>query len=257
MRAPLFLLLVIASACRGPDPAPDRIEDLLGWMFQHADDEDQDALSDGVDKAAVWVDAHFDETLEGYVINPLTEEQLTAVGAGGRDRTQIRGVALGYPFTADAGEVAAQLMLQRQVADQDTGDREDVTLVEGDSTCFANGTCDWVVFDVDQITELGFGIELETWNRYQYRRLDTELGEVLMLRSWSLQTPEATTDLFSLLQTYQMWMLLPDGDGHRSIEGEWVDARVGDDGLDMDFVMNMWINGLRDTDERLNEAASD
>lgn len=251
---PLFALL--APACRGPDPAPERIEELLGWMFQHADDEDTEGLVDGVDKAQTWLATHFDQTLEGYVINPLTEEQLTAVGAGGRDRSEIRGVALGYPFTADADAVAAQLMRQRDEADLDTGDRELVTLVEGDPTCFSNGTCGWVVYDVDQVTELGFGIELETWNRYQYRRLDTPAGEALLLRAWSLQTPEITTDLFSLLQTYQMWMLLPYEQGYRSVEGEWVDARVGDDGLDMDFVMNLWINGLRDTDERLNEAAS-
>lgn len=255
MRPTLPLLLL--TACRGPDPAPDRFEELMGWLFLHADDEDTESFVEGTEKVQTWAETHFAETAEGYVINPLTEEQMAAVGAGDRDRTQIRGVAVGYAYTADADAVAAELMARRENAAVETGDREFITLVDGDPDCFVAQTCDWVVYDVNQVTDLGFGIELETWNRYQYRRLDTSAGEAIALRSWSRQTPEVTTDLFSLEQTYQMWLLLPHAGGYRSIQGEWVDARVGDDGLDMDFVMQMWINGLRDTEESLNTGASD
>lgn len=251
------LLLPLMLACRGPDPAPDHIEQLLGWMFLHADDEDTTQFLEGTAKAQTWLDAHFDETLEGYVIDPLTVEQLDAVGAGDRDRSQIRGVALGYPYSADVDQVATELMARRVNAEADTGDQETCTLVEGDPDGFGARTCDWVVWDVDQVTDLGFGISLETWVRYQYRRLETEEGQALMLRAWSQQTPEITTDLFTVLQTYQMWLLLPHDGAWRSIQGEWVDARVGDSGLDMDFVMQVWINGLRDTEEGINLGASD
>lgn len=251
-----MLSLSLLGACRGPEPAPDQIEQLLGWMFQHADDDDTEAFLDGTAKAQAWLDGHFDATLEGYVIDPLTEEQLDAVGAGDRDRSQIRGVALGYPYTANVDQVAAEMMARRVNAVTDTADQEECTLVEGEPEGFSVGTCDWVVWDVDQVTDLGFGISLETWIRYQYRWLETEEGDALMLRAWSQQTPEITTDLFTVLQTYQLWLLLPEDGAWRSIQGEWVDARVGDSGLDMDFVMQVWINGLRDTEARLNEGAA-
>lgn len=256
MRPPwLPLALALLPACRAPDPAPERFEELLGWMFAHAETEEQEPLVEGIALADGWLDEHFDETLEGYVVEPLTEDQLASVDADGRDRSGLRGVAIGYPYTASAEQVATVLMERRESAMADTGDSEEVILLDGGTDCFAEGACDWVAFDVDQITDLGFGITLQTWMRYQYRRVGTAAGDVIYLRSWTTQTPTITTDLFSVLQVYQVWMMLPDQDGWRALQGQWVEAQVGDSGLDIDFVMQVWVNGLIDAEARLDEAA--
>lgn len=253
--SPLLASLALLAACRSPDPAPDRFEELLGWMFAHAEDEDPAPLAEGAVNAMGWLDNHFDETLSGYVIEPLTEDQLAVIDADGRDRAGLRGVALGYPYQTDLDAVAEALMVRRANAMADTADTTEVTLVDGDIDCFSAGDCARISFDVDQLTDLGFGITLETWMRYEYRRVDTEVGQILTQRNWTTQTPEITTDLFSVLQTYQMWALLPEGDGYRSIQGQWVEAKVGDSGLDMDFVMKIWINGLIDAELNLDEDA--
>ncbi len=257
MRTLPLPLLVFTLACRGPEPAPDRFEELLGWMFAHAEDEEPDALQDGASHATAWLDDHFDETLEGYVIDPLTEDQLAAVDASGRDRSGLRGVAVGYPFTADLDQVVVEVVERRENAIIDTADQQEVELIDGDPDCFVAETCERVSYDVDQTTDLGFNITLRTWMRFEYRHLETDAGPALTLRTWTTQTPEITTDLFSVLQVYQMWALLPEGNGWRSIQGQWVEAQAGDSGLDVDFVMQIWINGLIDSEERLDLASAE
>lgn len=253
----LAMLAALLSACKAPDPAPQRFEELLGWMFSHAGDDDDDAMQEGVSSAESWMDQHFDESLEGYVVDPLTVDELDAVDAGDRDRSGLHGVAVGYPYVATAEDVAFTQVERRQNSMADTGDEEDVSLVDGDPDCYADGSCDRVTYDVDQVTDLGFGIQLETWMRYQYRRMPTDQGLALFVRAWTTQTPQINTDLFSVLQTYQMWMLLPEDGTWRSLQGEWVDARVGDSGLDVDFVMKMWIKGLIDAEASLDHSSSD
>ena len=249
---PLPLLL----ACRSPDPAPTRIEELLGWMYTHAEDDDTDTLAEGFTNADAWLDQHFDETLQGYTVDALTAEQLAVVDAPDASAEGLRGVAVGYPYTVDADQVAHGFMEWRENDLYGSEDEDSATLVSGDTACFADGSCDWVDLDVYLITDVGFGIQIETWMRYQYRRVPTDQGDILLMRVWSYQAPEITTDLFAIDQIYQIWMLLPSEDGFRSLQGEWVDARVLKDDLDIDVVMKIWVSGLIGNEEDLEETAA-
>lgn len=249
-----MILLPLLVACKSPDPAPTRLEDLIGWMFTHADDEDLTELNDGTANLSAWMDGHFDATLPGYQVNTLTETQVEALGVGPRDLTGLQGVAVGYPYSSDADQVADALMASRDADNADSGDENSTVAVEGTTTCFADKSCDWAVFDAHVVTDLGFGITMETQTRYQYRRYETDAGTVLLQRSWSQQAPVLTTSLFSIDQTYQIWVLVPEGGSWRSIQGEWVDATVMGT-LNLDFVMEQWVKGLISLEEDLNTAA--
>ena len=249
---PLLPLLV---ACKHPDPAPTKLEDLIGWMFTHADDDDTTSLDEGTVNLSTWMDSHFDETLPGYTVNNLSESEVEGVGVGYRDLSGLQGVAVGYPYTTEADQVADALMASRDADNVDSTDENSTVAVEGSTTCFADKSCDWAVFDADVVTDMGFGITMETWTRYQYRRYQTDAGEVLLQRSWSQQSPVLTTSLFSIDQTYQIWVLVPEGGSWRSIQGEWVDAQVLGS-LNMDFVMEQWVKQLISLEESNDTAAA-
>ena len=45
-------------------------------------------------------------------------------------------------------------------------------------------------------------------------------------------------------QQYYVWMMLPEGDGSRSIQSTWIVAKMSGDQLDEDFALRMVINSM-------------
>lgn len=252
-----MLLLPLFLACKSPDPAPTRLEELIGWMFTHADVEDQAVLDEGTANLSAWMGNHFNATLEGYEVDTLTAEQLAVIGEEDRDLDGLQGVAVGYPFSTDADQIARALMANRESDNADPDGLNSSTVIEGSYEGFADGSEDWAVIDANVVSDIGFGITLETWIRYQYRRYESEAGTVLLQRAWSQRTPEISTSLFSIEQTYLIWVLVPDGDSWRSIQGEWVDAEVLTGNLNVDFVLQQWVKGLIENEAGLDASAAE
>jgi hypothetical protein len=236
------LLLV---ACKGPDPAPTELEDLIGYMFNHTDDEDEAALSEGAANLDVWMDDNLDATLEGYDVNVLTEEDVEALGVGHRDLDGLEGVAVGYQHTADLDQIATSLMTDPTELHPDLYVSFDADMIAGDKEEFAADDIDWVEYQQHAVEALGLGITLDITSHLQYRRFDTPNGPAIVYRYWTVETPTVTTNLFALDQSYFIWTFIPHEDGSiRSMQASWVVARVLDDDLDSNLVMNLWVDGM-------------
>lgn len=244
MRAILLVPLVSLSACKGPDPAPTELEDLIGWMFAHHGDEDTALLGEGATNLAVWMDDHLDETLEGYEVEVLTDAQIDPLDVGKRALDGLTGAAVGYDHVIGLGDVAEGLMVDPTEAHPDLYIEFEMKMLEGSQECFASGTCDWVEYTSVALEQLPLGIELDISAQLQFRRFDTSEGEAIAYRYWTTEPPTVTTDLFSLDQSYFYWAFVPHDGTLRSMQASWVVARVLADDLDSDIVMNFWVDGM-------------
>lgn len=230
-------------ACSPPTPAPDRLEELLGFLFQRVPDEDTAELEDGAGKLASWMSGRVEETLEGYEIDPLTDEQLAS--AGFEDVAfDLTGVSVGFEHAAGL-EALVDALLVPPTERRDNFTSYERQVNEGTEACFSDGSCDYLELETWAVKELGLGVVEDSHMRLQYRRLDTEHGPSVIYRAWAVEPPEWTTDLLSIDQSLFLWGFVPDGAGQlRSMQAGWVQATSLDSELDYDVVLQLWINGM-------------
>ncbi len=84
------LLVIVAlslslTGCKRPPEAPQKLEDLCAFLFEHFDDEESGELEQGVANLEVWLDRHFEETLEGYEVESLTQSSVRSLSGPGVD----------------------------------------------------------------------------------------------------------------------------------------------------------------------------
>lgn len=74
------MLLLSLFACKNVEPAPEDIDGLSHYFWQHYDDEEDDALAEGIKNAFIAIDPeNLEEPLRGS-ISDLSLEELTLVG---------------------------------------------------------------------------------------------------------------------------------------------------------------------------------
>jgi hypothetical protein len=243
----LMLLLV---GCKPPPDAPEELNELVGYLYTNVPAEDPAPLEVGAGNLDVWLQERIDETLEGYTVDNLTEESILALGDGERDLAELAGAAVGHvsPHSVSALVDAIVLddpmdMFNSYVA----FDREFV----GDEACFAAGDCDWLEAEVHASFDYTL-MQVDTHSRVQYRWVDTELGPVYAERTWLREEAVVTSDLIEVDQQYYLRVILPDGEGSRSIQSTWVVARlVGD--MPENAALNLLINSMSSQADTLDE----
>ena len=91
IRAALLLvlatLMTLSAACSEPPGAPSDYEELLAYVFEHAGDEEDEALAAGLENLHAWLQdsSRLESVLEGYVIDELPQAAVT--GLDDKERT--------------------------------------------------------------------------------------------------------------------------------------------------------------------------
>ena len=67
------LLFTPALGCKRLPEAPETLEELTNYLFEHFDDEDTDSLEAGIINVEAWLDVHMEQANEGYKIEDLSE----------------------------------------------------------------------------------------------------------------------------------------------------------------------------------------
>ena len=64
------LSISLGLGCSNPPQAPDDLETLLGYLFEHMDDDDPEALTIGLENLYVWFqdDAQLQRAREGFLV---------------------------------------------------------------------------------------------------------------------------------------------------------------------------------------------
>ncbi len=250
----LLTMALLLGGCAAPETAPTELEDLIGWMFAHLDDDDPDAIVEGSTTLDGWMNDNLDQTLEGYEVTVLDDETIATLGVDERDLDGLQGVAVGYEHTKDLGELADAVMQDPEELHPDLYVEYDYEAIDGTKECFADGSCNRLEITCHALENLGMGIQLDISSQLQFRRYDTPDGPAFAYRYWTTEPPTVTTDLFSLDQSYFFWAFVPHGDVIRSMQASWVVVTVLADDLDSDIVLNLWVDGMikgaKDLDER-------
>ena len=84
---PALTLLFLASACTVVD-APEEIEDLVVYGFEHFDDDEEYLIAVG-EGLFPWVDENFEELTDGYRVEDLSVENLENAGVEDPDLSLI------------------------------------------------------------------------------------------------------------------------------------------------------------------------
>ena len=248
-------ILWFCVGCKAPPDAPEDLDALASYLFEHLMDNDAAPLEVGIGNLDVWLDLHFDETSEGYKVTGLTEEAAATLGVEVPDLTNQIGAAVGYDIGYPVDDVIYAMLL---------APREDVYGVAGsddiferthlsDVECFVAGECEFYEYDAYIESYYPLGVSVKMDYRGQYRWVNTRLGPAIAQRTFLTGDTEVTPDWLRLdFQSFVSITLPKDGDTRR-LESGWLVVEVGEAGIPEDFALNYAIDMMKDQGEKITD----
>jgi hypothetical protein len=253
----LTLLLFFAGCKKEAIVAPAELEELCPYLFRNHDDPE--ALAVGLASLQTWLDgrgAVADDA--GYILQPLTEEDVAAVEHPDRDLADALGGAADAISAASLDQHTAFILLPDQsVVNPDDYPKFDRTFVEG-GDCFADGGCDLLRTTNDMIKSK-FNIDIPYQYPKDYRRIffatETEEARVgVVSRGWVAEESLSEGGANGILQSFTLDVFLgqPDGTVHR-VQALWTEAKLSFDPGDT-YMQEEIVRGLHDVFDDTDEA---
>ncbi|MDP2312338.1 MAG: hypothetical protein Q8P41_05490 [Pseudomonadota bacterium] len=251
MRSFLLVLPLLVGCKPAPPDAPEELNELVGYLYTNVPGEDPAPLEVGAVNLDVWLQERIDETLVGYTVDNLTPESIEALGEGERDLEELAGAAVGHVSVFPTEELVTALVVDDPMniypGTYVSFERE----FDGDPECFASGECDWLEAEVHASFDYVL-MQVQTHSRVQYRWIDSEVGRVYVERTWLREAAVVTSTFIEVDQQYYLRVVLPDGEGTRSIQATWVVARlVGD--MPENAALNLLIDSMSKQAVKLDE----
>ena len=251
-----FLLLVPFLAglgCKRPPDAPESLDELCSYIYEHLMDEEDDALVAGLENLVPWLDEHFEETYEGYTVTNLSQEAVLSLDGVERDLTNLLGAAVGFDMEATVADVVNAL-LSGDMNDifEDTYDIYERDFIT-DLDCFLDGDCESVELDIHVVANYPLGLQVEATSRVNYRRVEVEGGEAIVQRTWMLEPGESNKDWLTIDQQYFLSVNLPRSGETRRVDAMWVKAFLGEGDVPENFALQVAIDTMRSTGESIDD----
>lgn len=247
---PLAFLL----GCAPPAEAPEELDELTAFLFEHFLDEDPALLEEGVANLDTWLIDGMDETREGYSVNNLTQDAIDALpNVHAQIDGNLAGAAVGYPSIHSPQKLITTTITTPSTElypDSYTGfEREYLT----DPDCFIADECEQLATTIDNEIDYTL-IQVDVMSKVEYRRVAFERGDVIIERTWLIREPVISADWIELDAQFFLWALLPDEDGNaRSLQATWfVYTFVGSD-VDEDFAVGLVIDSMAGAAEDLDQ----
>ena len=112
MRTLCFLPVFVAC---GPPQAPEELDDIMSYLFEHHQERSTAALRQGTENLDAWLLNNQDETWEGFEVSPLSNEAVAALDGTERDLTNLIGVAVGYDIPYPVREVMEVILFAEPI----------------------------------------------------------------------------------------------------------------------------------------------
>ncbi len=207
-----LVLLVFLFGCDAPPKAPSEYEALLGYLFEHMEDEGDEELVLGLENLYDWlqIPANFSSASDGYQIRNLASEAVDALDEKSRNADGLRGISTvtksslapdllaGTLTWSGFGEVIeGNFTLYDRIFDRDSG-------------CFIDRSCEWVSASSHTISKWVNIIEMDTRYRIQYRWVFTQYGWMMLQRFWLLDPAGGTLNVM-MNANYYLGVLFADG----------------------------------------------
>lgn len=257
---PVFLL-ILAVGCRRPPDAPVELDDLCAFLFAHFADEDTWWLEPGVDNLHLWLDGvdeegnpRLDQTLEGYAVHNLTEEDLLTVESEATTLVDLAGAAVGFDSAFAVDDMAEPLIIEEQEVvfpdSYDAHEREFLT----DPDCFFDHECDYVKTTNHVEASYALGLKVTTEAIAEYRWVPHRGEWALLHRTYLLQPAEVSMSFIDVNAQYYVGATLPQEDGTAlRLSTTWISARLGSGAPPEAAALNLVINSMIKDGETLDE----
>ena len=244
----MLFLYSLLLGCNPPVKAPEDLEQLTTYIFEHMMAEDQRYVTAGMENLNTWLNANFEEAKNGYQVNNLTIEAVESLGIEvpeGLD-DQI-GVAVSYKMSYSIDKVVPALIeadpMEVSPGSYVSFSEERITELE----CFLEQTCDSFEAYHDSINALPLGIEIHTVTHNQYHWVPLEEEYAMVQRSWLTEKPTSNISWAELLAQFYFAATLPTENGTIRLASGWSLLRLGDIPIPEDLALSMAIDSLSNT----------
>lgn len=248
------MLLLALLACHRPPPAPADLDELMAWMFAHAEDEDPAGLGEASDNLSIWLGDHLEDTLEGYEVLDLDSETTEALGQGEVDAEGLVGAAVGHVSEFPADGLGGVNAIPRGTDLSDPGTEGQGRVYRTDPACFAARTCDWLESEEWAHDELPLGVVADTHWYQNWRWVDTAAGPGMLQRWWTLEPIDFNVGFLDVEHQFYLWVFLPWEDGTSvNVQATWIQATLTGAPVPENVALNMVVDEMKDTATRLDE----
>lgn len=246
------MILLLAVGCR-PDPAPEDLEQLCAYLFEHIPDERDRELEDGVANLDEWLRATGIDG-DGLEVDALPQDSVENLpGDRGHVAEGAVGAAVDDLITHPVLDVTDALLVVPQTEvfeDMYTSfERE----FDGDLDCFMAQECSWIEAEPEFIAEYGGVITVETRMGVQYRWVDLGGELALVQRGWLSGDTVVSIDWASVEEQYYLMAILPRGERALRVQAIWIKAVLGDDAAPESAALNVMVNSMSSQSEEIQE----
>jgi len=264
MKRLLFLniLLLVAVGCKRPPDAPNTLDDLASYLYEHVMD-DEEFLVAGIDNLETWLaqdneaeefETNLDSTAEGYTVTNLSDEAVVSLDGVERDLNNLLGAAVGYDIDLEVEQVIGAL-IGRDMMEVFPGNYQSYERTfesEDDPACFLDGDCDAIQFLIQVVADYPLNLTVDAESVVQYRRVELDDGrKAVVQRTWMSKPGEASVDWIQLEQQYFLAVHLPQDSGMRRVETMWVKASLGSAPVPEDMALSLAVDTMRTTGQDL------
>jgi hypothetical protein len=245
---PFLFLLLLSFGCRPPPPAPEELDELCAYLFAHAADEDTRELEAGLENLDAWMNAHLEDTLEGYSVTNLSDAAVEVLDDRNHNTEDMLGAAVGTISEAYGPYALAIALTVEDPVEVVPGAHEDYERSYlSDTECFVELECDYLETEnhlYDNYPLLG-DVDSENYSYFRWVEIDSGLG--MVQRSWLTRPSEVEWDSFQLNDQYYLHVLLPYGEGGTlTLQTMWVDAVLGDSSVPEAMALNLVISQMQE-----------
>jgi len=213
---------LLAVGCRPPE-APEEYEELVGYLFEHAADEDEAELVAGLDNLSAWLTGENLELAEaGVTIAELPASAVADLAGHNHSTDGLAGVSLVTP-SAYGGQTLMEALTQYNFKTiiPDVYLEYDRTFDEGQD-CIVDRGCLWAAGSVYSLADWGLLGEVEADRRIEYRWVEAEAGWVFLQRWW-LTAPSTGSKLdLRISDQYYIGVNFPLANGTRRVHASWL-----------------------------------
>ncbi len=229
MRACLRLVLpalLCAVGCKPPE-APKEYEALMGYLFEHTADEDDEALVVGLDNLADWLKGdQLAEAEAGYTLGTIPGSAIKGLEGHKHTNQGLEGVSL--VTQSDYGSkklMEALTQYSFKTIMPDVYLTYDRTFDEG-KRCIVERDCLWADGSVYSVADWGILGEVQADRRIEFRWVETDQGWVFLQRWW-LTAPSTGTKLDLRIQDqYYIGINYQGGNGTRRVHASWLQMQM-------------------------------
>ena len=212
----IVMVCSLGSCVESPPSPPDDLEALLGYLFEHAGDEDPTELASGIVELHTWFqdDDQLEAAREGFIISKLSTEALASLSLiedteRTRSNASLKGVHVVTKSPHCVRSIVGLLTWNEFGNLLDSFDSYERTFDE-DTACMIDRSCLNVTAHSKTRSRWAGLIGITTQYQIEFRWVYTEVGWALVHRFW-LKSP-APGDSFDVKMkaNYYIGITIPD-----------------------------------------------